>query len=41
LREWDSLLLMKGLRYCVVLGDKKRIASLLKAGHAVELTQKH
>jgi len=26
------------LRYCVVFGDKKRIAGLLKSGHCVELT---
>ena len=36
--EWESLLQMEGLRYCVVFGDKKRIAGLLKSGHCVELT---
>jgi hypothetical protein len=36
--EWKSLLQMEGLRYCVVFGDKKRIAGLLKSGHCVELT---
>jgi hypothetical protein len=36
--EWASLFQMEGLRYCVVFGDKKRIAGLLKSGHCVELT---
>ncbi len=36
--EWESLLQMEGLRYCVVFGDKKRIAGLLKSGNCVELT---
>jgi hypothetical protein len=34
--EWDSLLLMEGLRYCVVFGDKARIVGLVKGGQAVE-----
>ena len=36
--QWESLFQMEGLRYCVVFGDKKRIAGLLKSGHCVELT---
>ena len=36
--EWESLFQMEALRYCVVFGDKKRIAGLLKGGHCVELT---
>jgi hypothetical protein len=38
--EWQSLLRMEGFRYCVVFGDKKRIAGLLKNGQAVELPEK-
>ena len=39
--EWNSLLLMKGLRYCVVFGDRRRVAGLLKRGRCVELTEQH
>lgn len=39
--EWNSLLLMEGLRYCVVFGDRRRVAGLLKSGRCVELTEQH
>lgn len=38
--EWQSLLRMEGFRYCVVFGDKERIAGLLKGRQAVELPEK-
>ena len=37
--EWKSLLEMEGFRYCVVFGDKKRIAGLLKGGRGVDLIE--
>jgi hypothetical protein len=34
--EWESLFEMEGLRYCVLVGDKKRIAALIKHGCPLE-----
>jgi predicted nucleotidyltransferase len=34
--EFDSLFEMEGLRYCVVIGNKKRIATLIAHGRPVE-----
>ena len=35
--EWDSLKNMPELRYCVLVGDKLRIAEFIKDGRPVEL----
>jgi DNA-binding MarR family transcriptional regulator len=35
--EWDSLTNMPELRYCVLVGDKLRIAKFIKDGRPVEL----
>jgi|SRR5271166_3742789 len=35
--EWQSLLQMEKFHYCAVLGDKERIAGLLKGGQVLEL----
>ena len=35
--EWDSLKNMPELRYCVLVGDKLRIAEFIKDGRRVEL----
>jgi predicted nucleotidyltransferase len=37
--EWQSLFEMEDFRYWVVLGDKERIAGLLKGGQAVEWSE--
>ena len=34
--DWESLFEMEGLRYCVLVGDKKRIAALIKHGCPLE-----
>jgi hypothetical protein len=34
--EWESLFEMEGLQYCVQIGDKKRIAALIKQGCPLE-----
>jgi Nucleotidyl transferase AbiEii toxin, Type IV TA system len=39
--EWNSLLRMEGLRYCVVFGNRRRVAGLLKSGRCVEWTEQH
>lgn len=34
--EWDSLFKMEDLRYCVLIGNKERIASLIERGLPIE-----
>ena len=41
LLRMELLHLMEGLRYCVVFGDRRRVAGLLKSERCVELTKQH
>lgn len=38
--EWESLFKMEGLQYRVIMGDRERIAGLIKYGRPVELNEK-